>query len=217
MPVVVVTRRPITWGSRALLRTILLIGLLAASVMGQQKSIPKEPLQVVDASTGQLIPELLLVPRYGSGKGISTLLGEGPSWGVGHDYLAKPFIYRSGTPFILKRPKSIGLAVPYLFAIGKGRSLYGVLLVARGYQPRWFTSLSSVGSERKIKLTPVSDDEWSSLLEKTLSCLEDVTLIKDDCSFWDVPTPCSLEIHYNKKERELVRAFLRGSSSVFED
>ena len=187
----------------------MLIVLLAASAMAQQRSIPKEPLQVVDADTGESIPELLLVPRYSSGKGISTLLGEGPSWGWGHDYLARPFIYRPGTPFILKRPKSIGIAVPYLFAIGKGRSLYGVLLIAPGYQPRWLTSLSSVGSERKIKLTPISADEWTSLREKMLSRLQDLNPINDDCSFWSVPTPCSLEIHYNKKERELVRSFVR--------
>ena len=59
----------------------MLIGLLAASTMAQQRSITKEPLQLVDASTGKLISEALLIPRYSVFKGTSTLLGEGPGFG----------------------------------------------------------------------------------------------------------------------------------------
>ena len=195
--------------SHALLRTIVLIGLSVVCVSVRAQQIPKEPLQVVDASTGKLIPEVLIIPRYFVFTGTSTLLGEGPGCGSYRDYLSNPFVYRTGTLFILKSPKSHGFMLPGLLFIGKGRSLRGVLLVASGYRPLWSTSYGSVGAERKIKLTPISDNEWSSLLEKTLGRLEkDVTPIKDDCSFWDIGTPCSLEIHYNKKERELVRSFL---------
>src|SRR3954471_19582673 len=137
----------------------------------QQSKIPKEPLQAIDASTGKLISELLAIPRYSSFKGISTMLGEGPERGTNRDYLAKPFVYRTGNPFILKLPKSTGLPLgPFAF-IGKGRSLYGVLLVAQGYRPLWFTGLWSVGSERNLQLTPISDNEWSLLIEKKLSPL----------------------------------------------
>jgi hypothetical protein len=206
--------------SSALFRTIstiVLIGLLPVvslsglsnSAMAQQSKIPREALQVVDASTGKLIPELLLIPRYSSFKGTSTLLGEGPGRGSDRDYLAKPFVYRSGTPFILKLPKSTGFGLPGLLFMGKGRSIQGVLLIAPGYRPLWFTSLWSVGSKRRLQLTPISGNEWSMLLEKTLSRLvKDVPRIEGNCSFWDIPAPCSLEIHYNKKERELVRSFL---------
>jgi hypothetical protein len=196
----------------------VLIGLLTATslsgfpdaVRAQQSKIPKEPLQVVDASTGKLIPELLLIPRYSSFKGTSTLLGEGPGRGSNRNYLAKPFVYRTRTPFVLKRPKSTGFSLPGLLFMGKGRSIEGVLLIAPGYRPLWFTSLWSVGSERKLPLTPISNNEWSLLLEKTLSPLEKgVPRIEDNCSFWDIPAPCSLEIHYNKKERELVHSFLQ--------
>jgi hypothetical protein len=46
----------------------------------------------------------------------------------------------------------------------------------------------------------MGDEEWSVLLEQTLKRLENnVTRIEDNCSFWDIPTPCSLEIHYKKK------------------
>jgi len=53
-----------------ILPAILLVGLLPVSVMGQPKKIPKEPLQVVDADSGKLIPELLLLPRFFSFSGI---------------------------------------------------------------------------------------------------------------------------------------------------
>lgn len=202
-----------------MLRTIyaiVLIGIvmslsgLTNFVKAQQSKIPKEPLQVIDASTGKPIPELLLIPRYSLFKGTSTLLGEGPGRGTDRNYLAKPFAYHTGTPFILKLPKSTGFGLPGLLFMGKGRSLDEVLVVAPGYRPLWFSSLWSVGSERKLQLTPISDNEWSQLLEKMLSPLEkDVALISDNCSFWDIPAPCSLKIHYNKKERELVRSFLR--------
>jgi len=175
----------------------------------QQRKVPKEPLQVIDASTGKLIPELLLIPRYSSFKGTSTLLGEGPGGGTDLDYLATPFVYRTGTPFILKLPKSTGIGLPGLIFMGKGRSIQGVLVIAPRYRPLWFTSLWSVGSERKLQLTLISDNQWSLLLEKTLSPLaQDVRRINDECSFWDLPTPCTLETRYNKKERELVRSFL---------
>ena len=82
------------------------------SAKAQQSKIPKEPLQVVDASTGKVIPEILLIPRYSSFKGTSTLLGEGPGRGSDRAYLAKPFVYRTGTPFTLKLPKSTGFGIP---------------------------------------------------------------------------------------------------------
>lgn len=192
------------------LLTLMSIDCLSDCARAQQRKIPKEPLQVRDASTGRLIPELLLIPRYSSFTGTSTLFGEGPGRGTDRDYLAKPFIYRTGTPFILKLPKSVGIGLPGLLFMGKGRSMQGVLMVARGYRPLWLTDLWSVGADRQLQLTPLSDAEWSRLLTGTLGPLQqDASRISSDCSFWDVPTPCSLEIHYSRKERELVRSFLR--------
>ena len=142
------------------------------------------------------------------------MLGEGPGGGSYSDYLAKPFVYRPGERFKLKLPKSIGFGLPGLLFMGKGRSLDGVFLVAPGYRPLWFANLWSPGSARQLQLTPIPNNEWSMLLDNKLSHFEkDVTRIENDCSFWDLPSPCSLEIHYNKKERALVRAFLRQSTS----
>ena len=201
---------------------VVLIGLLALMILSgsstyvvaQQQEIPKDPLQVVDVSTGKMIPEVLVLPRHSRFKGVSTMLGHGPGTGTYVDYLAKPFVYRPGDRFRLKLPKSTGLALVGLLFVGKGRSLEGVLLVAPGYRPLWFIDLWKVGLERKVKLRPISDDEWSLLLDNKLSHFEkDVTRIEDDCYFWDLPSPCSLDIHYNKKERALVRSFLQRPRS----
>ena len=202
---------------RAVCRIVLLVlfawlpldGSLV-SVKAQQHTIPRQPLEIVDGSTGQVVPELLLLPRYSSFKGTSTLLGEGPGVGTNGNYLAKPFIYRASTPFKLKLPKSAGIGLPGLLFIGKGRSIEGVLVVAPGYRPVWFTNLWSVDPERKLQLTPITEREWSKLLTTDFDQLaEGVLRIESDCSFWDMPSPCSLEIHYNKNERKLVRDFLK--------
>jgi len=189
---------------------VMSVGGPSAAVMAQQKKLPEDPLYVVDASTEKSIPEVLLLPRYSRFKGVSTLLGEGPGDGSYRDYLAKPFVYRPGERFKLKLPKSTGFLIPGLLFMGKGRSLDGVFLIAPGYRPLWFANLWSPGSARKLQLAPIPEKEWSSLLDTKFSHFEkDVTRIEKDCSFWDLPAPCSLAIHYNKKERALVRSFLR--------
>jgi hypothetical protein len=91
IPIAVITNSQNIKRWRALLRKIykiVLNGLLQLTMMSldcfsdharaQQRKIPKEPLEVVDASTGKRISELLLISRYSSFKGTSTLLGEGP-------------------------------------------------------------------------------------------------------------------------------------------
>lgn len=186
----------------------------SAAVMGQQKKIAEEPLYVVDASTDKSIPEVLVLPRHSRFKGVSTMLGEGPGGGTYTDYLAKPFVYRPGERFKVKLPKSTGFSIPGLLFMGKGRSLDGVFLIAPGYRPLWFDKWWSPGDARKLKLTPIPDNDWSSLLDNKLGHFEkDVTRIENDCAFWSLPSPCSLGIHYNKKERALVRSFLRPRRS----
>lgn len=200
--------------------TIAFIGLLVPMIMSldsfsncvraQQRKIPKEPFQVVDASTGKLISEFLIIPRYSTFQGISTMLGEGPGSGTYGYYLDKPFIYRSGEPFIIKRPKSTGLNIGFLF-VGKGRTLNGIIIVAPKYRPLFVSDLWSMQGQRKLQLTPISDDEWSVLMRKQLNPLtKDAFLICDDYRFWDLPEKkCKLEIQYNRKEREVVRSFLQ--------
>jgi hypothetical protein len=159
-----------------LLLTVLSLDVFSVRGRAQQKKIPRQPVQFVDAVTGKPIPE----------------------------------VYRAGTPFILKLPKSRGLLLgPFAF-IGKGRSLWGVLVFARGYRPQWFINLWA--DDRKLQLTPVSGDDEAVLIGELLSPLgQGVPHTRDECSFWQLPAECKLEIHFDKKERELVRSFLQQS------
>jgi hypothetical protein len=222
----IVRRQPVK-GKRDMSKKIftkLFLGLLLVVVslnsfsnraIAQQRKIPKDPFHVVDASTGKQITEILVIARYSTFEGVSTMLGEGPSSGTYRNYLDKPFVYRTGEPFILKRPKSTGVNAGFLFA-GKGRSLNGVLIVAPKYRPIWFDNLWqtrdiwNTRDIRDLKLTPLPVNEWSTLLEKELSpFVKGASRINDSCGFWDLPEKCSLEIYYGEKERELVRSFLQ--------
>jgi hypothetical protein len=179
----------------------------------QRRRVPQEPFQVVDTSTGVTIPEILVIPLYSSYKGI-FIAPEGPSWGTARIYLDNPFVYRTGELFIIRRPRVFsGLPLLFVF-IGEGRDLNGVLVIAPGYRPLrtddlwWYPGYPDY--ERKLRLIPISDNEWSQLLEKELSpFVNGASHINDHCPFWDLPTPCSLEIHFNRRERELVRSFLQ--------
>lgn len=197
---------PKSFHSLALL--LIVFSVFPNNVNAQQRKIPSEPFQIVDSTTGKSIDQILIIPRFSSFQGVSTMLGEGPGNGTYRDYLDKPFIYRPGEPFILKLPKSTGINAIFIF-VGKGRSIQDILIVAQKYQPQRVSDLWSTGDKRKLQLIPVSDDNWSALLERELRpIINDVSRINADCRFWDLPEKCSLEIHYDKKERKLIRSFL---------
>ena len=59
--------------------------------MAQQKKIPKNPFSFSDAVTGKPIPDVLVLPRYGSAMGIG-IAPEGPDKGIYiRNYLDKLF------------------------------------------------------------------------------------------------------------------------------
>lgn len=196
----------------SLLVLVIVFSGFSNCALAQQTKIPKEPFQIVDASTGNLINQVLVIPVYYSFQGVSTMLGEGPGNGTYRYYLDKPFVYHTGEPFVLKLPKSSGLNLGLLF-LGKGRTLNGVIIVAPKYSPQIVSDLRSTGEGRKLQLKPISDDEWLMLLEKKLNPLvQDSSFANGDCRFWDLPEKCSLEIKYDEKERETVRSFLQQTT-----
>jgi len=73
-----------------------------------------------------------------------------------------------------------------------------------------FQDFWSDGEKRKLRLTRISDDEWSRILEKNLVPLTTKkSLPVDDYRFGGLFEKSRiLHIYYNKKERELVRTFL---------
>jgi hypothetical protein len=133
-------------------------------------------------------------------------------------YLDNPFVYRTGEPFKVKQPR-VFTGLPLLFVfIGKGRDINGILVVAPGYRPLWTEDLGwypgNPSYERKLQLTPISDNEWSLLLEKELSpFIKGASRINENCHLWNLEK-CPLKINYNKKERELVRSFLQQAKKA---
>jgi hypothetical protein len=187
----------------------------SSGVMAQKKKIPENPFKFRDAVTGKPIPEVLVLPRYRSAKGI-FLAPEGPAKGTHRNYLDKPFMYRTGAPFILETPKFHGLALlPVL--IGEGADIEGIMIVAPKYRPMWFDDLWrtrdiwNTRDIRDLRLTPIRDKECSALWEKNLNPLtDDAVLTVADFQFWRLyeAEPGSLYVDYDKDERQLVRGFL---------
>ena len=141
---------------------VILYGFVVIT-QAQRSKIPKEPVQIVDAATGSIIPEVLIIPRYYSASGVimlsPKLTGAVPTVRL---YLKHPFIYKTGEQFIVKKPMFFkGLPLLFVFA-GQFKDIQGVLVVAKGYRPLWTDDLwgNLLDDEpRKMKLTPVSDEE----------------------------------------------------------
>jgi len=176
-----------------------------------QLTIRKDPVQFIDASTGEAIQELLAIPRYNSFKGVTTLSGEGPQRGTDRDYLANPFIYRPNSSFNPKQPRSTALYGGLWAYSFKGVSLEGVMVLAAGYQPYTFIDFWPNTPQRRVKLNPISSQKSAQELQKisTLLRKDMLKMSGDECYFWDLPSPCVLEIRFKPKERELVHSFLR--------
>ena len=209
------------------MKAIRIIGILAfvavsfsSGVMAQQSKIPKNPFRFTDAITGKVIPEVLVLPRYSSARGI-FIAPEGPAKATYRNYLDKPFLYRTDTPFILKTPKFYLLPL-FPFFIGKGRSIEGILIVAPKYRPLWLDNLWqtrdiwNTRDMRNLLLDPISDEEWSILLEQDLSPLMDESVLSvDHFQFGGLYGDASrLHVDYNKRERELVKKFLKNPSAT---
>ena len=192
--------------------------LYSSSVHAQHNKVPKEPFQVVDASTGETISEILAIPLYYYYAGI-FIAPEGPSWARSHAYLDHPFIYRSGEPFRIKQPRVFtGLPLVQVF-IGQGRDLEGMLVVAPGYRPLWTNDLwccpYDKNYERKLTLTPLSNEEWLRILQTDLRpFLNGAERIRDNCQLWNLDEKCNLKLKYDKKERNLMQSFLQRTSKA---
>lgn len=206
------------------IKIVAILSLIAVSfssgVVAQQEKIPKNPFRFTDAVTGRPIPEVLVLPRYSSAKGI-FVAPEGPAKATYRNYLDKPFLYRTDAPFILKRPKFYLLPLFPVF-IGKARSIEGILIVAPRCRPMWFDNLwqtRDIWNTRDIRdllLTPISDQEWSLVLEQQLTPLiEESVLSIDHFDFWGLYGDDSrLHIDYSKQERDLVKKFLASQSAA---
>ena len=180
---------------------------------GQHIKVPKDPVQFVDAVTGEPISQVLVMPRYSIYRGV-FIAPEGPRKAVVSYYLDHPFVYRAGEPFKVKQPLSfVGLPLLPVF-IGQIKDLDGILLVARDYFPLWTDDLWwPPGQQRKMKLSPIPHERWLLLMKSDLGAvLRKSPRLRENCELWQIAERCDLKIKYDEKERALVRSFLTDRS-----
>jgi len=184
------------------------LAAFAESANAQRKKVPEDPVQFVDAVTGETVSEVLVMPRYSVYRGV-FIAPEGPSKAIVRNYLDHPFVYRAGTSFKVKHPRVfVGLPLLMVF-IGEGRDLDGVLVLARDYYPLWTDDLWwPPGKQRKLKLSPIPHERWLPLMKSDVYPLLNSSRLKQNCDIWQVGERCDFKIEYDKKERELVRSFL---------
>ena len=190
----------------------MMVGLSAftESAKGQHTKVPEDPVQFVDAVSGDTISEVLVMPRFSTYKGV-FIAPEGPSRVISsRGYLDSPFLYRAGEPFKVSQPR-VFVGLPLLMVlVGQVNDLDGVLVVGHDYFPLWTDDLWWRRSQqRKLKLTPIPHDRWSLLMKSDLGpLLNNGSRLRGDCELWQIAERCNLKIKYDNKERKLVRSFL---------
>jgi hypothetical protein len=197
------------------LATPFLIGLFAmanACIPVYQKTqlkVRANAIRITDASTGGAISEVLLIPHYCCFKPPATPTKEESEIS---DYAARPFIYLSGRGFKLPDETNIGLAwFPGMKFIGHQLMLEGILVLAPGYQPQDFYSIS-VDDINDWQLTPISAEGSSQMIGDLLSQIEKkVIRMPIPCrqDYARIVSPCVLGVRFNKNERKIVRSFLQ--------
>jgi len=199
-------------GSQAGATALILCGLTACALSRQlaQLEVRHDPFILLDKQSSQYAGEVLVVPRYSSFQGVASGGGHGPGAGRDRVYLAAPFLYRSGEPFIPEQPNSAGFVAAGAF-LGKGVSLDGVLIVAPGYRPIWLWSLWDKGSSRSITLVPLSREDGARQLHEVSALLHKEFLRGDERELWSLGGDATIEVRLAPDEIATVDAFLARS------
>jgi hypothetical protein len=202
---------PLNAGSSLLAATILLATSACFPYHGKGGALPvsHEPLAIVDIKSRASIERVLVLPRYSSSSGISTLAGHGPGAMGDKFYVAHSFVYQQGFPFAPSQPSSTGIVWGWFWGFtGTGKSIDGVLLVARGYKSLWFYDLWSRSLETKIEMTPLSRQEALIELQDIQRLLGSAIINGESTLRWSLGSTYPLYVRIDAHERTAVDAFL---------
>jgi hypothetical protein len=171
-------------------------------------SVGSEPVRFVDATSGQTLSEVLVIPRYTSYSGIALWgAGHGPSAGTDKIYVAHPFRYRDGDRFTPDEPKTFALGGPGVVWILSGTTVDGVVIVAPGYAPVWVDNFW--GDQRHWELAPLSPPDSLHELVRLRELLSRTQLDRiEDYGLWSLGNNYNLEIRFSQSERQQVITFL---------
>jgi len=187
-----------------------------------QLDIPSDSMQWTDQQTGTIVEPVLIIPRYSTHTGVSTGAGHGPGAMRDRYFVAHAFVYRSDQPFVPPQPESTGMAIGWFWGFaGKGRTIDGVVVVARGYRPKWVWNLWQRDIKDQFQLEPLSEQEWKKQQERMKQWLESERIERvpesmDEVMIWGIAPQYTIEVRLTEDEREAALSFLvdqvQGSS-----
>jgi hypothetical protein len=196
------------------IKLICVCSLLTFTVAAQQERVPRDPIRIIDAATGQTIPEALILPVYKSGSGVAVTMPEYKSMEKNHRYLKNPFIYKAGEKLEVKRPPTfIGLPL-LVVAIGKTWDVDGLIVVAKGYAPFYWETLWSgedynMNVIRTVKLTPVTEVDWKTFEESLKPLASGTEKANIGCNLATLTNYCPIDVNFSKKMKKTVQKFLK--------
>jgi hypothetical protein len=174
--------------------------------------IPTTPVVFVDGKTYEQLDRVLIIPRYSSFRGLSTGAGHGPGGGNYRRYLADPFIYKRGELFEPRLPKSTGIIWgPGWGFTGKGISIDGIAVVARGYRPLWIGDPWGASSRPEpISLMPLPPPDADLEVERILELLRRSKLVGMETDPFE-NFGGETDIRFSEAQMTVIEQFLRGS------
>lgn len=176
-----------------------------------QLPIPTTPVVFKDAATGEPLERVLILPKYISSTGLGTGAGHGPGGGIERCYLAHPFVYKRGEPFMPRPPKVTGIVWGLGWAvIGRGVSIEGATVVAPGYRSRQILYIWEA-SDRPIALTPLPQPDADLEVEKMWRLLQRSRLAGAEAEPFAL---CDrIGVRFSRRERVMIQEFLSGGRS----
>ena len=146
------------------------VGASTCTRLPPNQEVDARPLPIVEAKSGRSVSPVLLIPQYMTTTGVSTGAGHGPGATIPTTFfLAYPRIYEQGQAFELTLPDSRGFEIVGAFFAGRGVSVKGVAVFARGYQPTWFFRLSQRPRGFELVLTPGAVEDVDSRMRDLLA------------------------------------------------
>ena len=191
--------------------TVITCGCFPAFNTNRLKIDPRQ-IHFVDSSTEKPIAEILVIPQYVLVKSRSTPFKKRDD--TYQDYVSSPFLFRQGNIYRPIESKTKGVVwIPGCMFTGKEILMKGALVLAPGYQPRWFSTSEIEVTKGNFVLHPISKEKSSQAMQDILKQISGGTLhMPEECSRFYL-SPCTLEVRFNRNELALVRSYLESAEN----
>lgn len=131
--------------------------------MTNKKSFDHEIFPFKDSLTGAVIQECIIIPLYCTSNNILHKNdGHGPGPGLNTSFFAHPFKYKNGSKFETYYGTSYGVLFPIgMVWFGQNTSIYYLLVIAKGYEPKMICTSSprTIFKYDDLLLVPLRNEE----------------------------------------------------------